>query len=95
MPEPAVLKSVREMIAYEEGFLETIPEGFSVVRERMLVRVPKGFAAGSPVDEFLKLKDVCIERGLGGGIDWAVKEFEKTKDFVALLNRAVDYAYSN
>ncbi len=102
MPEPKVLKSVRsEMADNAEGFLAAVEqaEGFFVNEERKLTRTPKGFPVGSPMDEYLKLKDICLEQAMeektllrADVAEWAVGEFRKTYAFNKLLNKAVDYA---
>ena len=73
--------------------------GFVVNDERKLTRTPKGYPAGSPVDDYLKLKDICLEQAMdekrvlsADVVEWAVEEFRKTHAFNCLLNKAVDYA---
>ena len=65
MPEPAVLKSVREEILFNgEEFVRNIGQAqdFSLNRENALKRVPAGFPTDSPYAEYLRLKDFCLER---------------------------------
>ncbi len=105
MPEPKILRSVREEISdHPDAFLASIAaaKGFFVNEERKLTRPPKGFAPGSPVDEYLKLKDICLEQTMteqtllrSDIVDWAVGELEKTHAFNDLLNKAVDFAKEN
>ncbi len=102
MPEPKILKSVRsEIYDNSEGFLSTIAQakGFFINQERKLTRTPKVFPTASPVDEYLKLKDICLEQAMSEKtvlrddiVEWAIGEFRKTHAFNALLNKAVDFA---
>ena len=102
MPEPKVLKSVREeMLDNSAGFLAAVgkAEGFRINEENKLKRTPTGYPADSSMDEYLKLKDVCLERFMdektllrGDLADWVAGEFAKTYTFNALLNRAAAFA---
>ncbi len=84
-----------------EGFFAAVEQakGFFVNEERKLAKPPKGFPAGSPMDEYLKLKDICLEQAMdertllrADVAEWAIGEFRKTYAFNRLLNKAVDYA---
>ena len=102
MPEPEVLRSVREDICYNGAEFEANvrkAEGFRMATDNALKRVPLGFPADSPYAEWLKLKDVYIEMGVDDSfmtspalIDRTVKAFSLTVDFIHQLNRAADYA---
>lgn len=102
MPEPKVLKSAREEILDNSGdFLAAIAQakGFFINEERKLTRTPKGFPADSPVDSYLRLKDICLEQTMSEEtllradiVEWAVGELKKTHAFNDLLNRAVKFA---
>ena len=102
MPEPRFLRSVREeMMDNGEGFLAAIrrAEGFTINEENKLKRTPTGYPAASPMDEYLKLKDICLERTFDEStllrpdlVEWAAGEYSRTYPFVSLLNRAVDFA---
>ncbi len=102
MPEPRFLKSIREeMVDNSEGFLATIrqAEGFTINEENKLKRTPTGFPAATPMDEYLKLKDVYLERFIDEKTllradlaEWAAAEYARTYPFNALLNKAVDFA---
>lgn len=104
MPQGPVLRSIREDICYNgEAFLETVrlaePQGFAFSREEMLKRVPLGFPTDSPYAEYLKLKNVyleksfdnayLLEKNLAGRL---VAAFETTYPFIEQVNRAVEYA---
>ncbi|MDR1756196.1 MAG: DUF2461 domain-containing protein [Culturomica sp.] len=103
MPEPKVLKSVREDIAFHgeqlDGWLKKA-EGFELVTENSLKRTPQGFPAGSPYDRYLRLKDLYVIRYFDDAcvaapdlLEKTLNGFEKTVGLVQWLNRAVDYAY--
>ncbi|MCC8036299.1 MAG: DUF2461 domain-containing protein [Rikenellaceae bacterium] len=103
MPEPFVLKSIREEILDNgDDILKAIESanGFTVCRERQLKKNPAGFPPGSPFDELLKLKDFYIIKPLdmkyitGGELaKRAAADFRKTYPLIRILNRAVEYAY--
>lgn len=105
LPEPKVLRSVREEISVNgEGFEAAVTkaEGFVLDESSKLKRLPAGFAPGSPWDEYLKLKDVYLIKVVDN--DWLLQkdlaaavaaEFAKTYDFLQLMNRAAAYAFEN
>ncbi|WP_300287111.1 DUF2461 domain-containing protein [uncultured Alistipes sp.] len=105
MPSSAVLRSIREEIVDNgEGFLEALAaaEGFRMNRDAVLRRVPAGFPADSPYAEYLKLKNVYLERAADEDfllrpdmLERTVRAFETTLPFNRLINRAVEYAYGN
>ena len=102
-PDPKVLRSIREEIADNgQGFLEAIHQapGFHIVAEDQLKRVPTGFDANSPMAEYLKLKDIYLERSIDDSwllspdlLKKTIAAFRKTKPFNDLMNRAIEYAY--
>jgi len=102
MPEPKYLKSVREeMLDSGDRFLAAVQKakGFRMNEDNKLKRTPTGYPADSPMDEYLKLKDVCLEQFFDEETllredlaEWAAGEFKKTYEFNALLNKAVDFA---
>lgn len=103
MPEPKVLQSIREEIedngaAIEEAIAAS--DGFALSRMNSLKRTPRGFPTGTPYDEMLRLKDLCIERPIGRDYLLAdnlavrtVEAFRSTHRFLSIVNRAVHYAY--
>lgn len=102
-PEPTVLRSVREEI-FDNGaeVLKAIraARGFRLCENNKLKRVPTGFPADSEYAELLKLKDVYLEKKITEEfllddrlIENTLAEFRRTQPFIALLNRAVQYAY--
>lgn len=103
MPESKVLKSVRYEIAENGAAFEAAIEkakGFTLDTTNKLKRTPVGFAADSPYDEYLKLKDIYISKPLSDGkllkpdlINSVLHDFALTYDFTAQLNRAVKYAF--
>ncbi|MDR0437348.1 MAG: DUF2461 domain-containing protein [Bacteroidales bacterium] len=105
MPEPVVLKSVREdILSNGENFLKTIKaaKGFywDDDKEEKLSRPPKGFPADSPYIEYIKQKNFSLVQNFDEKLladdkqllDFCVKEFKKTKAFADHINRAVDFA---
>lgn len=102
MPEPAVLKSVREEILFNgEEFVRNIGQAqdFSLNRENALKRVPVGFPTDSPYAEYLRLKDFCLERPVSEAfllspalLARVTASFATTAPFNRQLNRAVDFA---
>lgn len=103
MPEPKVLKSARWEIAENGAALEATirkAKGFTLETQSKLKRVPVGFAAGSPYEEYLKLKDIYLSKPLSDEalmepdlIRSVVRDLALTYDFTARLNRAVKYAF--
>lgn len=103
MPEPAVLRSVREEIVDNgQGMLDAVAAsaGFELSKENSLKRNPKDFPAGSGFDELLRLKDVYIQKRLsdsemssGDLLDRTLRDFRSAYDFISILNRAVRYAH--
>ena len=102
MPEPNVLKSVRdEILDNGERFAAAVrgASGFSLNAENRLKRAPAGFPSDSPYVEYLKLKDVYLEKFVDDRfmlqadlVESVARELRATMPFIALLNRAVDYA---
>lgn len=102
-PEPAVLKSIREDICYNgEAFVATVKKatGFTPSAENTLKRLPAGFPVDSPYAEYLKMKDLYLEKRVDEKFMLApdlakrcTEEYRKTYDFIIQINRAVDYAH--
>ncbi|MBQ4279008.1 MAG: DUF2461 domain-containing protein [Rikenellaceae bacterium] len=102
MPEPKVLRSIREEIEDNGAEFEaTIHKaaGFRICEESKLKRVPAGFAADSPMAEYLKLKDIYLEKHVDNAfiespdlLKKTVAAFRKAKPFNDLINRAARYA---
>ena len=102
-PEPVVLHSVRDEIFDNGAEVErTIrqADAFTLCRDNALRRTPKGFPSGSPYDELLRLKEFLLERRMterelldGRLLEFTLERMRQTQPFVALLNRAVRYAF--
>lgn len=102
MPEPVFLRSVREEIADGSGeFLAALKKakGFVLERSNTLKRLPQGYENGHPMEEYLKLKDIYVEKRVGDDylldsdlLKNAVADFRKTYALTSLLNRCIDYA---
>lgn len=103
MPEPVVLRSVREEILDNgQDMLDAVASsaGFALSTENSLKRNPKDFPAGSRFDELLRLRDFYIEKPLGSSdmlsadlLDNTLRDFRSASGFVSILNRAVRYAH--
>lgn len=102
-PEPPVLRSVRDEI-FDNGavFVDALDKarGFELYRGNMLKRTPTGFPSGSAYDEYLRLKDLYVVKPLTEQwlldaelVPRIVAEFRRTEPLIALLNRAVQFAY--
>ena len=75
-------------------------KGFAIVEENKLKRVPTGFPADSEYAEMLKLKDFYIAKKITEEfllsddlLERTLAEFRRTQPFIAILNRAVQFAY--
>ncbi|MDE6861624.1 MAG: DUF2461 domain-containing protein, partial [Alistipes sp.] len=103
MPESKVLQSIREEIEYNGAAIEAAiaaSDGFTLSRMNSLKRTPRGFPTGTPYDEMLRLKDLCIERSIDSNYlladnltDRTVEAFRSTHRFLTMVNRAIRYAY--
>lgn len=101
LPAPDVLKSIREEICDNGAeFLASVEkaEGFRLYRDSKLSRIPMGFPQDSPYADYLKLKDVYLEKFVDDDfmtdpdlLDHTLKEFRKTAGFVGLLNQAAAF----
>lgn len=98
-----ILQSIREEVMdYPEAIRAAMEraEGFELDRSQMLTRTPKGFPAGTEYDDLLRLKqwnlcrypddDFFTAEGLAERV---AAEFSKTTDFLAIINRAMKFAY--
>ena len=106
MPEPAVLKSVRDEI-FDNGEVVMAAistartgAGFELDRTNSLKRTPVGFPAGSEWDEYLKLKDFHLSKTVDDGYilapdlaERAAADFRTTYDFMTLMQRAARFAH--
>ena len=103
MPEPNVLKSARWEIAENtEEFAASIKKakGFELGQGNKLKKVPAGFEPGAPYEEYVKLKDIYLERAVSDEFllqdelaKVVTREFARTYDFISILNKAVGYAF--
>ena len=101
--EPVVLRSVREeMLDNGAEVLRAVSaaRGFRLWEGNKLKRVPTGFPSDSEYAELLKLKDFYVERPLdekellrSDAVERLGGQFRLTQPFVAILNRAIRYAY--
>ena len=103
-PEPKPLQSMREEILDNGAEFQRClnqAEGWTLDSERALKRIPKGFPSDSPWAEYFKQKDYILVRDLGGEVLDAddpvavlTELFAPTVDMNRLLNRAIEYAYT-
>lgn len=99
MPDTAMLKTIRDEILYNGAPLaESIAKAspFSLDTSRAMKRVPNGYPKGHSQSGLFKQRDWLLVQDLPDQrlddphlVDWAVSEFEKTKDFCQWLNRTV------
>lgn len=104
-PEPKVLQSLREEAfsngaALEDALRPARAAGFTMEGNERLTRVPRGYPAGSPFEDWLKLKDFSVYKPLSEAdllapdlLDRLVEDFRTTVGFNKLLDRAVRYAW--
>ena len=100
---PIVLKSIREEILDNgDQMLASIAaaKGFEIDRTYSLKRTPTGFPTGTPYDDLLKLKDVCLGRTMSEEelyctdlLPKTIEAFRSTQPFIAQVNRAIKYAF--
>lgn len=103
MPAPVVLRSIREEIIDNGEAMERAiarSNGFALCRDRSLQRNPKGFPAGNKYDEWLRLLDFGITKPLAPRdlladdlLPRVLEDFRSAAPLVAILNRAVAFAY--
>ena len=103
MPEPEVLKSVRdEIFDNGEEVVKAVgkAKGFSLDRSNRLKRTPAGYPADSRYDEYLRQRDFHMVKTFGEdyilGDDPAKRaaaDFRTTYDLMVLLNRAAQFAH--
>jgi uncharacterized protein (TIGR02453 family) len=105
MPTPEELAKIRQEIDYnfdewkkmigKPAFKRLFPDG--VGGEDSLSRPPKGYEAGNPAIEYLKMKSFVVTRTLTDAqmvskqlLGEVLKTFDAMKEFIAFLNRAVE-----
>ena len=103
MPEPVILRSVRDEILDNGTELHKSIEnsdGFTINNDYKLKRTPRGFPTDSEFDELLKLKFFIIEKPINDSfilsdnlLDRLLNEFKKTTPFLNIINRAVKFGY--
>jgi uncharacterized protein (TIGR02453 family) len=105
MPEPAVLRSVRdEIFDNGEAVLKAMATagkaGFALDRSNSLKRTPVGFPASTEWDEYLKLKDFHLTKPLDDAYilapdlaKRAAADFRASYDFMSLMQRSAQFAH--
>lgn len=103
MPEPDMLKSIRQEIDYNGGQFRRIvdapafKEYFGMAdQEYKLKTMPKGYAADHPDIEYLKLKSFTFTHSLSsrelsapGAVKAVLEGFEKLHPFIVFLRNAI------
>ncbi|MEG1863821.1 MAG: DUF2461 domain-containing protein [Alistipes sp.] len=102
-PEPIVLRSVRDEIldnGAEIVSAVTAATGFTLNSSNSLKRTPVGFPSGSEFDAMLRLRDFYLDKPISEAfvlddhlLEKTLAEFRRTQPFVAILNRAVQFAH--
>lgn len=102
MPEPKVLRSLREDIAYNGGELLAAvakAKSFRLNTDNMLKRVPAGFPVDNPYAEYLKMKDFYVQMRVDNDfmesadlLERSIAAFRETYELNVMLNRVIDYA---
>lgn len=103
MCDPKVLRILREDIDLGGDEFDSIVKSagrrWYLDKSQSLKRVPQGFTAGGPNDEYLKLRNFCLMALLDREfltspdlVDNLLKLFKKAKPFVAYINRAIEYS---
>lgn len=101
-PEPFLLRSMREEVmdnalAIEKAIAES---GFTLDTSNALKRVPRGYAVDPNYEYLLRQKEFCLVHPLES--DWFLQPnwveqtlllFKKASPFLAIMNRAIAYAY--
>jgi uncharacterized protein (TIGR02453 family) len=95
MPEPDVLKKIRQEIDYNfPAFTESVGE---LSQENKLVNPPKGYEINNPALDFLKLKSYVVihaftdkEVMLQGFEKSILEVFKSTSPFISFLNQALE-----
>jgi uncharacterized protein (TIGR02453 family) len=105
MPQPAVLKSVRDEIfdngeAVMAAMGVAARAGFELDRSNSLKRTPAGYPADSKWDEYLKLKDFHLTKPIDdayilspGLAERASGDFRAAYDFMSLMQRSAQFAH--
>lgn len=102
MPEPPILKSIREEILdYGDEIVESVEksDGFRFSMDNSLKRTPQGFPRDTKFDHLLRLRDHFVEKPLTRKdilspdlLRRSVEAFRTTKPYLDHLNRAIAYA---
>ena len=104
--DPKVLKILREDIELDRGeaFDKAVDSasGFRLDLDGSLKRCPRGFPADQPYSHWFLLKNYCLVSHVGVNyflrpalINRLTDDLQKTKPFLDLINRAVEYSLDN
>lgn len=103
--EPAVLKILREDIAFDDAksFTDAMAhaKGFTLDTEQMLKRPARGFDAAKPYSDLFRYKNFCLIKTVDEDyltspdlVDRILDDFSVTRPFLHLLNRAIAYTFN-
>ncbi len=103
MPEPQILKKVRQEIDYNFSDFQAIVEVapfkklFGTVQGEHLKKVPQGYEPGNPAADYLRLKSFTVSNTLAdsgltssGIVDHCLEVYAAMRPLLDFLNRAVD-----
>jgi uncharacterized protein (TIGR02453 family) len=103
IPEPSLLKSVRQEIDYNykefKGIIDSkkFKKLFSEVQGERLAKMPQGYTADNPAIELLKMKSFTVSTNLTDAdvtgktaVKKTVEIFTVMKPFIDFLNHAMD-----
>ncbi len=102
MPEPYVLKSIREEIMLNgKEFDEAVKSavGFEIATQDKTKKIPSGFTADPQYIEYLKLKNHYIYKSVddkfmldGNLLENCIKAYSKALKYNNLINKTIEYA---
>ena len=100
-PDTAMLKSIRDGVLFDaEPLVKSIKKAkhFTCDTSRNMVRVPNGYPKDHPQAELFKHRDWLLEREIPKDmlyskrlVEWALEEFQTTRDFCQTLNRMIEF----
>jgi uncharacterized protein (TIGR02453 family) len=106
MPEPSVLKSVRDEIFDNGPAIAAAIEkarkakGWQLDRTNSLKRTPQGYPPATEWDDYLKLKDFHLSKSFDDAYllapdlaERAASDFAATYDFMTLMQRSAQFAH--
>ncbi|MBQ0130554.1 MAG: DUF2461 family protein, partial [bacterium] len=93
--------SIRDGVLFDaEPLVKSIKKAkhFTCDTSRNMVRVPNGYPKDHPQAELFKHRDWLLEREIPKDmlyskrlVEWALEEFQTTRDFCQTLNRMIEF----